>query len=657
MDTTTTTMVTTSNIPTTFTADDTSSSSNDTIATTNTTPSTSQDNNSSNNNNQGAATPKKRKRLTEEEKKQREVEKRLKDEKKEEERLKREEDKKKKEEEKKRREEEAEKKKEERELEKKKKEEEKKKREEEKKKRDDEAEKKKRGKRIREKEKGRGKKRKEEEAEIEKKKKEEELEKKQPKLTKFFTAIEPVRTKSISNSFIQPLELPPNTIIFNYPKVDCDLERFENLVFNQSENSSTSSTLTKQELFKELFISGGGKSKQNDSNYRWPPIKKRTKRFIIESLPGSIIHHGVLSNLGSLKFMKFHDSYRPSYYGTFSKKSKIVNAKNPFKKDTTIDYDYDSADEWEDEPDGDVDNVSSADEKNDSSDEEDDDELDEWVVQDEDVIDQNINNNTNSNVTSTNDNMAIDVDNISNNNNSNNINNNTQTQEKRKKKKKIITKKVPIIIAPNEILSKEFESIVNIFTIQSISNDFSFPIKLSEPIKIVKESSISEFPQNALPTLLHIIKENKLSYKKLVEIIQQSFPNISSKQIKEKLNEHCTFTNKSWTIKAESESFLSTPIHSDYPLPIIIPKSPANNRKKVNNLSESSESSTSNKKINNNNSDESGNDDDQQQQPKEICSSPKPKATKSKKKPPQPTQSNSLFNYFSKVDKQEKEWL
>lgn len=33
------------------------------------------------------------------------------------------------------------------------------------------------------------------------------------------------------------------------------------------------------------------------------------------------------------KLLKFHGNYRPAYYGTWQKISKIIQPRNPFKKD------------------------------------------------------------------------------------------------------------------------------------------------------------------------------------------------------------------------------------------------------------------------------------------------------------------------------------
>ncbi|KAL1454141.1 hypothetical protein WDU94_010422, partial [Cyamophila willieti] len=50
------------------------------------------------------------------------------------------------------------------------------------------------------------------------------------------------------------------------------------------------------------------------------------------------------------KLLQFHENRRPPYFGTWSKRSQRIRARNPFKMDETIfEYDVDSEDEKEDE--------------------------------------------------------------------------------------------------------------------------------------------------------------------------------------------------------------------------------------------------------------------------------------------------------------------
>ncbi|ESO12654.1 hypothetical protein HELRODRAFT_159230 [Helobdella robusta] len=54
-----------------------------------------------------------------------------------------------------------------------------------------------------------------------------------------------------------------------------------------------------------------------------------------------------------MKFLQFHDNYRPAYYGTWMKKSSSVSGRRPFAKDSKhLDYEVDSDEEWEEEEPG-----------------------------------------------------------------------------------------------------------------------------------------------------------------------------------------------------------------------------------------------------------------------------------------------------------------
>ena len=55
---------------------------------------------------------------------------------------------------------------------------------------------------------------------------------------------------------------------------------------------------------------------------------------------------------GPVKLLQFEEDIRPAFYGTFSARSKYVSARRPFGKDSSLDYEYDSADEWEEEDEG-----------------------------------------------------------------------------------------------------------------------------------------------------------------------------------------------------------------------------------------------------------------------------------------------------------------
>ncbi|XP_022906404.1 chromatin assembly factor 1 subunit A isoform X3 [Onthophagus taurus] len=53
------------------------------------------------------------------------------------------------------------------------------------------------------------------------------------------------------------------------------------------------------------------------------------------------------------KYFLFNENQRPAYYGTFRKSSKSIRPKKPFNKDEQLfDYEVDSDEEWEEEPEG-----------------------------------------------------------------------------------------------------------------------------------------------------------------------------------------------------------------------------------------------------------------------------------------------------------------
>ena len=53
------------------------------------------------------------------------------------------------------------------------------------------------------------------------------------------------------------------------------------------------------------------------------------------------------------KLLKFHENKRPAYWGTWTKKSKVITGRRPFGRDEDrFDYDYDSDDDWEEEEEG-----------------------------------------------------------------------------------------------------------------------------------------------------------------------------------------------------------------------------------------------------------------------------------------------------------------
>ncbi|KAF8564516.1 hypothetical protein P879_09036 [Paragonimus westermani] len=97
-------------------------------------------------------------------------------------------------------------------------------------------------------------------------------------------------------------------------------------------------------------------------------------------------YHGSRGSGGTVwlraKWLQFVENYRPAYYGTWRRRSRIVNGRRPFAQDhTKLDYTVDSDDEWEEEEPGESITQSENDEEEDDKDaEEEEDEDDHFFV-------------------------------------------------------------------------------------------------------------------------------------------------------------------------------------------------------------------------------------------------------------------------------------
>ena len=57
----------------------------------------------------------------------------------------------------------------------------------------------------------------------------------------------------------------------------------------------------------------------------------------------------------TMKFLQFWEDYRPAFYGTYSKSSKVIHGKSPWTRDKAIfNYEYDSEAEWEEGDPGEI---------------------------------------------------------------------------------------------------------------------------------------------------------------------------------------------------------------------------------------------------------------------------------------------------------------
>lgn len=80
------------------------------------------------------------------------------------------------------------------------------------------------------------------------------------------------------------------------------------------------------------------------------------------------------------KAFVFHEDNRPGYFGTFTRRSRVVRPRKPFARDVVaVDYAYDSGEEWAGEEEGGGDDLAELSD-DDKDDDEGSDEMDGWLV-------------------------------------------------------------------------------------------------------------------------------------------------------------------------------------------------------------------------------------------------------------------------------------
>ncbi|VDB91461.1 unnamed protein product [Peniophora sp. CBMAI 1063] len=82
------------------------------------------------------------------------------------------------------------------------------------------------------------------------------------------------------------------------------------------------------------------------------------------------------------KVLIFHEDARPGYFGTFTRRSRLIGARTPLvKDDAVLDYGYESGDDWDEEEGGE--DVAEGDAEEDEEGSADEDEMDGWLVGDD----------------------------------------------------------------------------------------------------------------------------------------------------------------------------------------------------------------------------------------------------------------------------------
>ncbi|XP_033298413.1 chromatin assembly factor 1 subunit A-B [Bombus bifarius] len=107
----------------------------------------------------------------------------------------------------------------------------------------------------------------------------------------------------------------------------------------------------------DLYLSEikGKRTIPRKSSKTWPLETKDDVILLDEENDGSsnIVNQNVIVEMRRPKLLQFSENQRPPYWGTWRKRSKIINPRKPFSKDTQwFNYEIDSDEEWEEEEPG-----------------------------------------------------------------------------------------------------------------------------------------------------------------------------------------------------------------------------------------------------------------------------------------------------------------
>ncbi|KAL6840335.1 hypothetical protein ACP4OV_030145 [Aristida adscensionis] len=304
----------------------------------------------------------------------------------------------------------------------------------------------------------------------------------------------------------------------------------------------------------------------------------------IEMLPASEMQCNAANNDKPLqtrlirrKLLQFDKSNRPAYYGTWRKKSVVVGPRCPLKMDPDLDYEVDSDDEWEEEDPGeslsdcekDSDEVMEEDSK--ITDEESEDSFvvpdgylsDNEGIQIESVLDdkdEEANSSPNSQCTEAEEfRSLLRQQKVL----------NTLTEQALRKSQPLVicninNDKAELLTAGDlkgvakieqlclQVLSMRIcpgAVVVDVPVIDCSSATAEGANQTN--VKTSSPAAAAAIPETDLPEIVQVIRSCRDGINKLVELLQQKFPNVSKSQLKSKVREISDFVDNHWKIKKE----------------------------------------------------------------------------------------------------------
>ncbi|KAJ3087877.1 Chromatin assembly factor 1, subunit A, partial [Quaeritorhiza haematococci] len=333
------------------------------------------------------------------------------------------------------------------------------------------------------------------------------------------------------------------------------------------------------------------------------------------------------------KLLQFAENYRPAYYGTWRKRSKIINGRRPFAKDPVLlDYDVDSEEEWEEEDPGEE--LCSEDENDDEEgmDVEEDEDQDEFLVPHGYLSDD--------------ERGGEDADDEEE-NHGEERKKDTGAKGKEPRRRRILQPLVPVIVGPIFHNDTEEEPVqmssrlVNLFDnlevrviLQTPGPINPFQVPTRKPIEPTTSSNISgsaktqlghvsatpgtgpanvvsggsskkmAFPDSQLHELAQAIQGSSQGMTKMVDMLKEKFPNVSKTQLEIKIKEIAvkekrdSDTKPVWYLK--NPALLQAPLATPNKAPTIVDllnSSPRNNTPtKTGGLADCASSSSSSSK-------------------------------------------------------------
>lgn len=113
--------------------------------------------------------------------------------------------------------------------------------------------------------------------------------------------------------------------------------------------SFDASVRTQDDAVTSLYLSElrqGYKPHKTKREWRRTFAPKKADIIILDEVKGG----GDEAKIYKAKFLKFHENYRPAWFGTWRKRSRRVTGRRPFGKDgKMLNYEVDSEEEWEEE--------------------------------------------------------------------------------------------------------------------------------------------------------------------------------------------------------------------------------------------------------------------------------------------------------------------